>query len=492
MIRSPPWRRQRDVDVVVVGAGLAGLAAARALVAAGASCRGARGARPRRRAHAQRGPRRRQGRRDRRPVGRPHARTACTSSRPSSGSRPSPPSSTARTCSSWTGRLRPLLGHDPEAQPALAAGDRARPGGSSTRASAQGPARRALGGARAPRSSTARRSAPGWTARCTPGAARRMVEIAARTVWGADSGDISLLFALWYVRSARRLQLADRRRGRRPAGPLRRRLAADLAADGRGRWATGVDARRARCAGRAGTARAWSWSRRAAAGGGAARDRRDGAGALRRGSSSSPGSRPARTQLAQRMPWGSYIKCIGGLRRALLARRRAQRRGRVGRRPRDDDLRQHARPTARPECCWRSSAAPRLATLQRLGAAERRDAVLAGLARLYGPRAREAGALDRAGLGARALHRRRPGLLHAPGRVRPATAAPCASRSARSTGRAPRPPRSGRATWTARCARASARPPRPLRPASSSSAGRTRNSFTLPLIPFSARSPANE
>ena len=34
------------------------------------------------------------------------------------------------------------------------------------------------------------------------GAARRMVEIAARTIWGADSGDISLLFALWYVRAA--------------------------------------------------------------------------------------------------------------------------------------------------------------------------------------------------------------------------------------------------------------------------------------------------
>ncbi len=60
-----------DVDVVVVGAGLAGLAAARALVAGGRVGARARGARPRRRAHAERRHRRRRDRRDRRPVGRP-------------------------------------------------------------------------------------------------------------------------------------------------------------------------------------------------------------------------------------------------------------------------------------------------------------------------------------------------------------------------------------------------------------------------------------
>ncbi len=33
------------------------------------------------------------------------------------------------------------------------------------------------------------------------GPARRLVEIAVRTVWGADSSELSLLFALWYMRS---------------------------------------------------------------------------------------------------------------------------------------------------------------------------------------------------------------------------------------------------------------------------------------------------
>ena len=48
----------------------------------------------------------------------------------------------------------------------------------------------------------------GWLARhCRTRGARRLVTFAARTVWGAEPGELSLLFALFYIRSAGGLEM---------------------------------------------------------------------------------------------------------------------------------------------------------------------------------------------------------------------------------------------------------------------------------------------
>ena len=163
--------------------------------------------------------------------GRP--RTASTNWPRSSRSRRSRRSSTARTCCELDGRMQPLLGHDSAPQPARPAGHRT-DAPQAERAGAQDPARGPLGGARCRANSTAPPSATGSTAGCASAPRGAWCEIAARTIWGADSGDISLLFALWYVHAAGGLRPADRRRGRRPAGPVRRRLAAHRPAAGGG------------------------------------------------------------------------------------------------------------------------------------------------------------------------------------------------------------------------------------------------------------------
>ena len=138
--------------------------------------------------------------------------------------------------------------------------------------------------------------------------ARRMVEIAARTIWGADSGDISLLYALWYVRAAGGFDpLIDVEGGAQQDRFVGGSQLISLRMAGGARRAAGAGG--ARVAGRAGRARAWS-SRPAGSGwppgGRSSPWRRRSAQRIE----FEPELPPARTQLAQRMPWGSYIKCI--------------------------------------------------------------------------------------------------------------------------------------------------------------------------------------
>ena len=83
------------------------------------------------------------------------------------------------------------------------------------------------------------------------GVARDILRLAIIGVWAAEPRDVSLLHVLFYIRSAGSIEIAHRHRGRRPAGPGRRRHAADLAADGRGARRRGRRARRPRCGGSA-------------------------------------------------------------------------------------------------------------------------------------------------------------------------------------------------------------------------------------------------
>ena len=83
------------------------------------------------------------------------------------------------------------------------------------------------------RAGTPRRSRPGCGATSAPRSRRDILRLAIIGVWAAEPRDVSLLHVLFYIRSAGSLGDPHRHRGRRPAGPGRRRLAADLAADGR-------------------------------------------------------------------------------------------------------------------------------------------------------------------------------------------------------------------------------------------------------------------
>ena len=138
-------------------------------------------------------------------------------------------------------------------------------------------------------------------------AARELVEIAVRTVWGADSADISLLFALWYLRAAGGFDaLVDTEGGAQQdrfvggSQLVSERLAAELgdrvvlsapvrrvehSSEGVHVWAGDdeVRAKRAIFAMAPALCGQVEWD---------------------------PVMPPARTQLTQRMPWGSYLKCI--------------------------------------------------------------------------------------------------------------------------------------------------------------------------------------
>ena len=108
----------QTVDVAVVGAGLAGLTAARDLVGGGQVGDGARGARPRRRADAERGPRRRQGGRGRRPVDRPHARTGWPRWRAQMGVDTYPTYAEGQNLNEWRGKVTRYSGTIPRINPA--------------------------------------------------------------------------------------------------------------------------------------------------------------------------------------------------------------------------------------------------------------------------------------------------------------------------------------------------------------------------------------
>jgi monoamine oxidase len=213
--------------------------------------------------------------------------------------------------------------------------------------------------------------------------ARRMVEIAVQTVWGADPGDISLLFALWYMRSGGGFDsLLDTEGGAQQdrfhggSQLISLRLASELG----DRLLTGVPVSRVEHGGErvmvsAGDARV-SARRAVFAMAPPLCDRIEW----------DPGLPPARAQLGRRMPWGSYLKCIAvydepfwradGLSGEAVSD--------VGPATTTFD---NSPPDGSPGVLLAFSSGGDARALQRLGEAERREAVLAGLARIYGPRA---------------------------------------------------------------------------------------------------------
>ena len=196
----------READVVVVGAGLAGLAAARAVGGRGQRGR-ARGARPGRRAHAEPRLGGRQGRRGRRAVGRsdaaPHA-----GARARARGRDVPDLRRGRERVEWRGELvryaarsrastRPSWPTSPRRMARL------------DRHGAAGARSRRRGARQGAPSGTARRSPPGCGATLHAGGAEALFELVSRRVWAHEPADLSLLHVLFYIHSGGRVRHAD-------------------------------------------------------------------------------------------------------------------------------------------------------------------------------------------------------------------------------------------------------------------------------------------
>ena len=299
---------------------------------------------------------------------RPDAGPARRAGARARASRPSPPTPRATTCSSTAAALRRYTGHDPAHQPGGARRRRAGADAGSTawrgRCRSTRPGRR-----RARRSSTARPWPPGCAATWPRSAGRMLLELGVEAVWAAQPEDMSLLHVLFYIHSAGSARAAVRHRGRRPAGPLRGRLAADRAPDGRG---AGRGAGRARRAGAPHRARRRRRDR--------ARRRRDRARGRRAIVAIAPtlAGRIAydpplpgyRDQLTQRMPLGTVAKCMAiydepfWRAEGLTGQATSDARARCGSRSTT------RRRTARPACC---SASSRAATRASSGACRRRS-----------------------------------------------------------------------------------------------------------------------
>jgi monoamine oxidase len=214
-------------------------------------------------------------------------------------------------------------------------------------------------------------------------AARDLVEIAVRTVWGADPGDISLLFALWYLRAAGGFDaLVDTEGGAQQdrfvggSQLISERLAAELGE----RVILGAPVGRVRHS---------DDSVRVEGGDASVRARRAivaMAPPLCNRIEWDPVLPPQRTQLAQRMPWGSYLKCLAVYDEPFW---------------RQDGLSGESVSVAGPATTTFDNSPPdgspgvllgfasgaEARALQRIGEAERREAILGGLARVFGERA---------------------------------------------------------------------------------------------------------
>ncbi len=215
------------------------------------------------------------------------------------------------------------------------------------------------------------------------GPARRLVEIAVRTVWGADSSELSLLFALWYMRSGGGFDsLLDTEGGAqqdRFAGGsqlISLRLASELGE----RVLTSVPVRRVnhgaeRVEIEAGAARA-SVRRAIVAMAPPLCDRVEW----------DPGLPPARSQLGQRMPWGAYLKF-----NAVYDEPFWRADGLSGESVSDAGPAttsfDNSPPDGSPGVLLAFASGGDARALQRLAATQRREAVLEGLARVFGPRA---------------------------------------------------------------------------------------------------------
>jgi monoamine oxidase len=214
--------------------------------------------------------------------------------------------------------------------------------------------------------------------------ARRVVEIAARTVWGADSGHISLLYALWYVRSA---------------GGFNPLIEVEGGAQ-QDRFVGGSQLIALRMAEQLGTppllgAPVTRIERRdpgvvvAAGDDGVAAKRAIVAMAppLCQHVRFEPELPPARAGLGQRMPWGSYIKCIAVYDEPFWRADGLNGEGVSDIGPATTTF-DNTPPDGSPGVLLAFVSGGEARALQRLDASERRERVLGGLARLFGARAR--------------------------------------------------------------------------------------------------------
>ena len=282
-------------------------------------------------------------------------------------------------------------------------------------------------------------------------------QLGVESVWAAQPEDISLLHMLFYIHSARQPGAAVRHRGRRAGQPLRGRLAARADRAGRAAGRRRGAHRRARAPDRARRRRRDR-----------ARRRRDRARAGARSWPSPPTLAGRivydpplpgyRDQLTQRMPLGTVAKCMAVYDEPFW---RAE--GLTGQATSDVGpvklTFDNSPPDGSPGVLLGFLEGQRARDMGRV--APRRAP--RGGDRLLPPpvrRARgQARALRRAAVGRGGVHARLLRRRYMPHRrVDELRRGAARADRAAALGRAPRSPRSGRATWTARCA--PARPPR--------------------------------
>jgi monoamine oxidase len=216
--------------------------------------------------------------------------------------------------------------------------------------------------------------------------ARRLLEIAVRTVFGADAADVSLLYALWYFRAGGGFDsLVDTEGGAQQdrfvggSQLISLRLAEELG----DRVALGVPVRRVEQR---------DGGLRIAAGDvevSAARAIVAMAPPLCDRVEWVPGLPPARTQLAQRMPWGTYIKCMAVYDEPFWRADGLSGEAVIDSGPATTTF-DNSPPDGSPGVLLAFVSGGEARAFQRLSTSRRRAAVLDGLARVFGERARSA------------------------------------------------------------------------------------------------------
>ena len=350
------------------------------------------------------------------------------------------------------GRTEPLQGHDPEDQPVRA---RSRSGARDEAAEPDGrrrSTRRRRGRApKAPRAGTPRRSRPGCADDVRTQAARDILRLAIIGVWAAEPEDVSLLHVLFYIRSAGTLEILTDTEGgaqqdRIVGGSqlISLRMAEEL---GEGVVELSSPVRRIEHGPdgvAVGSDRLTVRRKRAIVAVPPTL-----AGRISYGPAA---ARPPRRALPANGA-GQRRQVHGGLRAPVLARARASRARSPASRARSRSGFDNSPPDGSPGVLLGFLEGRAARDAADLPQEQRRALVAESFGRLFGPEAAEPIALRRPCLGCRRVVARLLRRLHdrpAPG---PTTGARCASRSARSTGPAPRRRSCGTATWTVRSAR---------------------------------------
>ena len=281
--------------------------------------------------------------------------------------------------------------------------------------------------------------------------------------FGADPNELSFLFTLWYVacsgdeQNVGHVRAQLRHRQRRPGAPVRRRVAADPAA-------AGQEARRHRRpqgAGRPDRPEATATSR-VHTGRGVVRAKRVIVAApppMVLDIDWFPKLPVPEEAAAARPRHGPADEVRRHLPDAVLARGRTQRLRHQRHRRRPRGLRQHPA-RRRPGRAARVRGRLDVAEVRRAAGGPAPPGGAGGVRRDVRPAGAQPGRLRRARLDQGALDRRRTDRASTHPARSSSSARPSVRRTAACTGRAPRPRRTGRATWTVRSAPASAPPSR--------------------------------